>query len=106
LDEAWRLDAPFYISVGGGGAAVDDRYRKFGQWLRSAIVPVELSVVGFDNGAVAFLDGRHRFAWLRDHGVLSLPVQVSAGQAEQIALEFGTTERSSVLAPDCFQRTS
>lgn len=60
--------------------------------------PVELPAVGIDDdGSVGFTDGRHRFAWLRDHGVHSMPVQVSADQAAEIESRFGTTDKTSFM---------
>ena len=40
----------------------------------------------FDDGIIAFTDGRHRFSWLRDHGVKTLPVACSDIYAD--AIEF------------------
>lgn len=41
--------------------------------------------------------GRHRFAWLRDHGVRAMPMQVSPDEANWFAEQIGTLLRVSIL---------
>lgn len=96
LDEAWKLDHDFYIGAGGVGAVIDDRYERFGEWLASTLGCVELPVVAIDGEVVSFSDGRHRFAWLRDHGVRAMPVQISPEQAQEFHERFGVIERESI----------
>lgn len=97
LDEAWRLDEGFYIGAGGSGPAIDNRYEGFGRWLASSSCRIELPMVAIEDKVVSFSDGRHRFAWLRDHGVRAIPVQVSAEQAGEFEIRFGATERKSIV---------
>ncbi|MHB8847258.1 MAG: hypothetical protein ACYC43_02320 [Burkholderiales bacterium] len=97
LDAAWMLDINFYIEPGGKGAAIEDRYNQFGVWFMGSPNPLELPVVGIEDGIVSFTDGRHRFAWLRDHGMLAIPVQVLANQAYEFEQRFGVTERTSLI---------
>ncbi|WP_414655824.1 plasmid fertility inhibition factor family protein [Frateuria sp.] len=96
LDEAWRLDHEYYVGAGGDGAVIDDRYERFGEWLTSTHGCVELPDVAINDGVVSFSDGRHRFAWLRDHGVQAMPVQVSPEQAQEFRERFGVAERVSI----------
>lgn len=96
LDEAWKFDHEFYIGAGGSGASIDSRYEDFGAWLVSAPGCIELPVAGIEDGVVSFSDGRHRFAWLRDHGVQAMPVQVLPEQAQEFQKRFGVTERESI----------
>lgn len=42
---------------------------------------------------VYILDGRHRFAWMRDHGARALPVRTPADEAHEIAELVGTKLR-------------
>lgn len=98
LDAAWKHDTDAYIGTRGTGAAIENRYEQFGKWLLATGEPVELPAVGLDDdGSVGFTDGRHRFAWLRDHGVHSMRVQVPADQAAEIELRFGTGDRTSFV---------
>jgi hypothetical protein len=48
-----------------------------------------------DEGYIVFSDGRHRFAWLRDHGVRALPVTVSPDIEVEVRRRFGTKSRIS-----------
>lgn len=101
LDAAWMLDVGCYIEACGKGAAIDDRYSQFGEWFVASSDPVELPVVSIEDDIVGFTDGRHRFAWLRDHGVLAIPVQVPADQAHEFEQRFGIAERTSLIpGPD------
>jgi hypothetical protein len=52
-----------------------------------------------DEGYIVFSDGRHRFAWLRDHGLLTLPVTVSPDIEVEVRRRFGTKSRISRLPP-------
>lgn len=96
LHEAWRLDHDSYIGAGGSGAVIDDRYEDFGVWLASTCGCIELPEMAIEGGVVSFSDGRHRFAWLRDHGVQAMPVQVSPEQAQEFQERFGVVERVSI----------
>ena len=54
--------------------------------------------VGFhrasDNHRTVYVqDGRHRFAWMRDHGAEALPVAVLADEARDVAKLVGTKNR-------------
>jgi hypothetical protein len=94
LESSWRRNFD-YVGPGGSGKAISGRYNKFGEWLALG-EPVWMATVAVDdNGEIGFTDGRHRFAWLRDHGLLALPMQVPSRQAEMIAERFGTSSRVS-----------
>ena len=98
LNAAWRRERGYYISVRGRGSRY--KYTRFGQWLGTAIGPIWMWHIGIDDqsGQVGFTDGRHRFAWLRDHGVLALPITCEPEQATEIRQRFGTRKRASWLA--------
>ena len=46
-----------------------------------------------DRRIVYIIDGRHRFAWMRDHGAEALPVAAPASEASEIAQLVGTEDR-------------
>jgi hypothetical protein len=94
LDESWKKD--------------DDRLRRgscnhhsFGDWLRRRYSPqwlANMPHVGYVelNGRefISFTDGRHRFAWCRDHGVKAMPVTVEGRKEAAIVRKlFGSTSR-------------
>jgi hypothetical protein len=101
LDESWRHNT-YYIGFGGTGKAIHERYQKFGKWVGLG-EPIWMSTVCLDeNEEISFIDGRHRFAWLRDHGVIDLSIQVPQNQVRLIKTRFGTASRSSLLTIGSF----
>ena len=46
-----------------------------------------------DQDIVYIINGRHRFAWMRDHGARALPVAVPASEASEVARLIGTEAR-------------
>jgi hypothetical protein len=79
-----------YVGVGGIGAGQRGRYDNIGRFIQSggAVWMPELSLD--DDGALWFTDGRHRFAWVRDHGASALPVGTDPDGAAQLAERLGT----------------
>ena len=51
----------------------------------------------FTHDKVEFTDGRHRFAWLRDHGLQALPVDVGAESDISFRARFETHLRAGRL---------
>lgn len=100
LDAVWR-GTPEYVGRKGLGSDQDGRYEAVGQFLRSAIGarPIFIPTVSMVDGTVSFTDGRHRFAWLRDHGLRALPVEVDEDSIETCRTCFGTTERVGRFDP-------
>lgn len=90
LDASWSHDSEFYITQGGGGASIGNRYEQFGEWIQQghAIQMPEVSNSPYHD-RLMFDDGRHRFAWLRDHGITALPVCVPKEQAKVIKQRYG-----------------
>ncbi len=98
LDAAWaKTDPKLYIGPGGTGASIGQRYRDFGDWLVSRELgedePVQQRVQApevyvRDDGTVTFTNGRHRFAWLRDHGATKMIVSMPF-EAKLNAKRFG-----------------
>lgn len=96
LDRSWSMSA-YYIGRGCAASisASYDKYIGFGRWLSGAEEPVEAPLVcsWFERTEIA--RGRHRFAWLRDHGLRSLVVSVHPSDASIIVESLGTTYRKS-----------
>lgn len=81
LDESWRSAEPErYLAPGSGN-------RETFQYLRAAVAgesgPIlRMPRLGFSDQErpkqrVCFVDGRHRFAFVRDHGGAAMPVAVA-----------------------------
>lgn len=101
LERSWQICDGWYVGPGGTGHPIDGRYDKIGKRIRSGN-PVWIPWVTLDagDGEVDFTDGRHTFAWLRDHGVTALPVQVPPSQAASVEARFGTIIRLSTWQED------
>jgi hypothetical protein len=96
VDASWKKNHAEYVGANGSGAAIGDRYRQFGIWFEKGEA-VWIPWVGLEEGEIGFTDGRHRFAWLRDHGVRAMPIDVDPEIAQEMRRRFGTTERTSFL---------
>jgi SPP1 gp7 family putative phage head morphogenesis protein len=92
LDQAWAMDADYYIPPGGGGRSeVKGRREAFVRFLEEG-EPVQAPLAGIadrDTGRVAFDDGRHRFSALRDLGAKRVGVSVPKRQAADFRRRFG-----------------
>lgn len=94
LDAAWSKGGQ-YISYGGEDSNQPGKYERVGQWLAGSF-RLWMPHVGLDaEGQICFTDGRHRFAWLRDHGAIAICVTVSEESAPDVERLFGTQVRSS-----------
>ena len=49
LDKSWQQDKGFYITTGGGGAVIKNRYARFGEWLVAQKLPVEMPEVAWND---------------------------------------------------------
>jgi len=88
-DAIWQLDN-LYIPAG----APDHRpkHEKFESWLIKATERVEMAHVAVSEGnSLSFTNGRHRFAWMRDHSAQAVPFTIWKGQARRLAKLVGTS---------------
>lgn len=92
-DSAWRRDVGFYIPA--GAPEHRDRYEKFGEWLLRANRVVWMPTAVLFRGRLDFTDGRHRFAWLRDHRAEAIPVTTDRTRnwAQRLEAKLGTPLR-------------
>ncbi|MBR8034722.1 hypothetical protein [Burkholderia vietnamiensis] len=100
LDASWCKTRDHYVGPGGIGSTEIGKYSAVGAFLaanigRTAIFVPSLSLVADE---VAFNDGRHTCAWLRDHGLRVLPVEVGRAYEHILRRRFETTERVGQLA--------
>ena len=75
LDHLWKKDYSMYIGKGGEGQ-IKDRYQRFGDFLNNNPSHINAPHVSISNYGVTFGNGRHRFAWFRDHGYDVIPVSM------------------------------
>ena len=95
-DAIWRAHECYVGPQGAGGNRF--RYERFGRWLLEKPRLVVMPSVGLCEGLLLFEDGRHRFAWLRDHGLEALPFAVHPDDAEVIEGLLGSPARLSWLS--------
>lgn len=94
FDRAWRRSDQYVVPGGANGHG--NRYRRVGEWFADHR-HCNMLVAGVDEGEARFTDGRHRFSWLRDHGVSAVAMQISPYEAAEFERLFGTTLRVSVI---------
>jgi hypothetical protein len=94
LDESWRGDGSYYIAFGGQGGS-EERYARTGERFMDALEAWMPEICLETGGVVTFSDGRHRFAWCRDHGVAVMPVAVCRECKSEVRRRFGTECRVS-----------
>lgn len=82
-----------YVGRGGAGCGQAGRYENVGRHIMSGR-DIWMPLVSLrENGRIRFTDGRHRFAWVRDHGAAALPVTIDPAKVERLAALFGTKLR-------------
>lgn len=94
FDQAWRQTSQYILPGGSNGQ--DDRYAQAGRWFETRR-NCEMMSGTFDEDEVIFIDGRHRFAWLRDHGVEAVPLQVGPDLREVFEARFPAQVMATVL---------
>ena len=93
LEHEWQRSKSEYIGAGGHNG-MPEKYENFAGWIMSA-KHVEMPEVCFVDGLVRFNNGRHRFAWLRDHGVTALQVNVQPSDVTTVERKFGSQNETS-----------
>jgi ribosomal protein L31 len=112
LDRAWQQSHEYYIDSHGLGAT-EGRLERFESWLaENPGAPIDAPAVYLSDARnwVRFVDGRHRFAVLRNHGYRTIKIAVLRDQANQFRKHFrpdanvsglGTVGRSRSRNSDC-----
>lgn len=90
LDRLWQRAADAYIGSGGSEHAIGDRYTRVGLWILAGRPLKMLQIAVSEEGELSFIDGRHRFAWLRDHGAKSVQVQLHSDHLEYVTSMLST----------------
>ncbi|KAB8049589.1 hypothetical protein GCN78_17000 [Janthinobacterium rivuli] len=93
LEREWQRSKNEYIGA-GGDSAMPGKYENFGKWIISAS-HVEMPEVCIVDGFVRFSNGRHRFAWLRDHGMTTLQVSIQPSDVTSFETKFSSQDQTS-----------
>jgi len=96
IDFYWKSDRS-YVGRGGTGAAIAGRYKKFGEWIMKGNEIEYVSLNRSSEGHIVFTDGRHRTAWLRDHGVVAMPILTENQSTQWLLEKCGSDLRESIL---------
>lgn len=89
VDKMWAATDPdFYVSAGGGGHTKPGSYARVGKAISQGEI-MEMPQLSLDGSTLSFSDGRHRFAWCRDHGITALPVLAPPDCAEDLMKAVG-----------------
>ncbi|MBI2261929.1 MAG: hypothetical protein HYU62_09745 [Caulobacterales bacterium] len=94
FDQAWRATEQYVVPGGANGQ--DDRYARVGRWF-AINRHCRMMDATFDEGRVCFIDGRHRFSWLRDQGVEAVPLQVAPNLRDAFNDRFQAKVMATVL---------
>ncbi len=95
LDDMLRLRPSAYVGFAGQNG-IHGKYAGVEEFVRSqkdALLMPRVGVHSPSHKVVEILDGRHRFAWMRDHGARAIPVLAPADEAREIAKPVGTKLR-------------
>jgi hypothetical protein len=81
FDKAFKKTEWQYVGPQGEGG-IGDRYKRFEEFAKDAPSMRASNVSVNKSGAVTFGDGRHRYAYLRDQGVDSIPMSMDKDSIE------------------------
>jgi len=89
MDDSWKNESDYYVGKDGVGGQ-NGRYKTVSDFVDrgSPIVMPEVSMRTSD-GVVTFIDGRHRFAVLRDRGLKRIKVAVPNDKADEFKELYG-----------------
>ncbi len=109
FDELYRSSGKdWYIGEGGTGAVIDDRYNRFLEFLETG-KSIHASSICFEERdnqlVVGFVNGRHRYAVMRDMGISYIPMGVLKDSLP-ILEKHGFISNSSINQPPVYAMVS
>jgi hypothetical protein len=87
VDKYWSRDGGYYL--GPETCKRQTRYWKFDDWIKTHAEVWMPSRSLVDGCRITFSDGRHRFAWFRDHGLKAMPVITGRGEGAALRRAVG-----------------
>lgn len=89
VNQSASKDHNFYVGPKGEGG-ISGRYDRFDKWMGQGEAVEMPEITLTDSEEISFINGRHRFAWMRDQGIRELPVAVSGGVADAVERKYGS----------------
>jgi hypothetical protein len=99
VEASFKKNLGHYVGLNGSGAGQQSRYDHVGRVIQSGYPIFMPHLSADDDNLISFTDGRHRFAWVRDHGAKAIPVSTYPGADSRLEAEFGTLIRECRVIP-------
>lgn len=100
VEQSFAINPSHYVGPGGASAGQPSKYATVGLLIESGRTVWMPFLDIRDAGQISFTDGRHRFAWVRDHGAAALPVATNPARASKLASLFGSRLRICEIRRD------
>jgi hypothetical protein len=81
FDKAFQKSSWQYVGPEGEGG-IKDRYKKFGDYVKTAKSATASNANVNKEGVITFGDGRHRYAYMRDQGLNKIPMSMDKQSIE------------------------
>jgi len=98
FDNRFKQSTEFYIGKEGKGG-IGQRYKTFAEFQKTAESIEAPEVYVNENGGITFGNGRHRYAYMRDQGLKTIPVAMSQESIDN-AKKFGFVEGKAPKAEE------
>ena len=97
FDNAWAQDKDMYVGPGGTANAIGNRYSRVIDFIKDSKTAIEASEVAFNaQGKPTFINGRHRYAAMRDMGVTHIPMAVTQESLDHVGHLAGSEEQKGI----------
>lgn len=99
FDESWFYTDQYLRHPREASVSDREAYAEAGQRFLAG-QPVQMPLVRRDAGGLpSFIEGRHRYVWMREHGAVAMPIAVLDSDARAIRAVLGTRRRASWFIP-------
>jgi len=103
FDRDWQKMKHFYIGFGGKGQ-IGRRYPRFGEFFMDEVLTNGLPLIMPEahigpNGKIDFVNGRHRYSWLRDHGWEHIPMILVGYERPQDVRKYMSKQKKTKKNP-------
>lgn len=96
---SWEKDKDSYFDAPEGKNAIKGRIPRFDEWMKRGEAVRAPEVCLTQDGEISFTNGRHRFVWMLQHGIKTMPVAVPPEYADAVQDRFGSGKRDLTEMP-------